>query len=166
MIYIIFRTIMSFYLGQLICSPSLMLSTSSKYALKAVLYLADQSNEDHKVMVKDLSKATQIPKAYLAKLLQALSRHNIVSSAKGPKGGYYLTSENKVLPLYSVVEIIDGASKIEMCILGLEQCSEKKPCALHQYISPSRELFISTLKKMTIHELSLDLKKSSSFLPL
>lgn len=143
-----------------------MISTSSKYALKAVLFLADQTDENHKVMVKDLYEPTGVPKAYLAKLLQSLSRNNIISSTKGPKGGYYLTQENKALSLYSIVEVIDGPGKIELCLLGIDQCNAQKPCPMHQYVSDYRTVFLSTLSEMTIHELSVDLKNSNTFLPL
>jgi len=141
-----------------------MLSNSSKYALKAVLYLADKADESHKLMVKDLYVPTEVPKAYLAKLLQTLSKLNIISATKGPKGGYYLTKENKENPVYSVIEVIDGNQRLEACVLGIEQCNAEHPCPLHEYVSPTRTALLSTLKRMTIDELSLNLKKGTSFL--
>jgi Rrf2 family protein len=141
-----------------------MLSNSSKYALTAVLYLADKTDEDHKLMVKDLSAPTQVPKAYLAKLLQQLSKHNIISATKGPGGGYYLTDENKSLPVYRVIEVLDGKQRLEACVLGIAECNASHPCPLHDYVSPTRSALLSTLKKMTIGDLSKDLKKGSSFL--
>ncbi len=57
-----------------------MLSNSSKYALKAVLFLALHTDENNKMMVKDISARTNVPKAYIAKLLQELSKRNIISS--------------------------------------------------------------------------------------
>ena len=141
-----------------------MLSNSSKYALKAVLYLADKTDESHKLMVKDLYLPTQVPKAYLAKILQAISKQNIISATKGPKGGYYLTKENKENPVYSVIEIIDGHQRIESCVLGIEDCNPEHPCPLHEYVAPTRTALLNTLKRMTIGELALDLKKGTSFL--
>jgi Rrf2 family protein len=141
-----------------------MLSKSSKYALKAVLYLADNTDESHKLMVKDLSNPTQVPKAYLAKLLQALSKQNIISATKGPKGGYYLTKENRENTVYNVIEVIDGNQRIESCVLGIEECNAEHPCPLHSYVAPTRTAMLTTLKTMTIGELSLDLKKGTSFL--
>ncbi|NNJ89113.1 MAG: Rrf2 family transcriptional regulator [Eudoraea sp.] len=141
-----------------------MLSNSGKYALKAVLYLADKTDSSNKLMVKDLYQPTQVPKAYLAKLLQNLSKHNIISSTKGPKGGYYLTKENKENSVYRVIEVIDGNQRMEACVLGIEECNAQHPCPLHEYVGPSRAVLLGTLKKMTIGELSLDLKKGASFI--
>lgn len=143
-----------------------MLSNSSKYALKAVLYLAQNTNVNKKLMVKDISQAVDVPKAYLAKLLQDLSRHSIVSSTKGPKGGYYLTSENKQLPLFSIIEVIDGNKRMESCILGLEQCNEQAPCPLHHYVSTPKTVLMNTFKKMTIQNLCEDIEQNKSYFPL
>ena len=141
-----------------------MLSNSSKYALTAVLFLAANTDDSQKKMVRELSAATHIPKAYLAKLLQQLSRHNIISATKGPKGGYYLTEENKKLPVYKLIEVIDGTQRMESCVLGLEECNAERPCPLHEYVYPSRTAFLNTLKKMTVEELSRDLRKGASYL--
>lgn len=143
-----------------------MISNSSKYALKAVLYLAQHTDENKKLMVKDISEAVDVPRAYLAKLLQDLSRHDLISSMKGPKGGYFLTGENKQLPLFSIIEVIDGIKRIESCILGLEQCNEKAPCGLHRYISAPKSLLLDTFKKMTIQNLCDDIEQNKSYFPL
>lgn len=141
-----------------------MLSNSSKYALTAVLHLAGQTDESQKKMVKDLSLSTNIPKAYLAKLLQQLSKHKIISATKGPKGGYYLTDENRKLPVFRIIEVIDGSHRLESCVLGIEECNAENPCPLHEYINPSRSILLNTLKRMTIGELSGELKMDSGFL--
>jgi Rrf2 family protein len=141
-----------------------MLSNSSKYAIKAVLYLADKTDTTNKLMVKDLSAPTKVPKAYLAKLMQTLSKQNIISATKGPKGGYFLTKENKEIPVYKIIEVIDGNQRIESCVLGINECNSEHPCPLHEYVAPARTALLNTLKRMTIEELALDLKKGTSFL--
>ena len=141
-----------------------MLSNSSKYALTAVLFLAGQTDENQKTMVKNLSISTNIPKAYLAKLLQELSKHKIISARKGPKGGYYLTEENRKLPVFRIIEVIDGTHRMESCVLGIEECNAQNPCPLHEYINPTRTKLLNTLKTLTIEELSDKLKKDNGFL--
>ena len=141
-----------------------MLSNSSKYALTAVLYLAGNTDENQKKMVKDLSESTHIPKAYLAKLLQQLSKHRMISATKGPRGGYYLTTENRMLPVYKVIEVIDGTQRIESCVLGIEDCNAERPCPLHEHVYPMKATFLNTLKKMSIEELSRGMKDGAYFL--
>lgn len=141
-----------------------MLSNSSKYALKAVLYLALHSDENNKMMVKDISERINVPKAYIAKLLQELSRRKIISSTKGPKGGFYINPSNKNQSIMQIIEIIDGKKKMESCILGLEDCNEHKPCPIHSLLSPSRSKMIALLESKTLNDLAKDLELNKAFL--
>lgn len=143
-----------------------MLSNSSKYALKAVLYLALHTDEINKIMVKDISERINVPKAYIAKLLQELSKRKIISSTKGPKGGFYLNASNRNETIMQIIEVIDGKKKLESCILGLEDCNEQKPCPIHRLISPSRSKMIALLETKTINDLATDLELNKAFLPV
>ena len=71
-----------------------MLSNSSKYAIKAVLYLAVNSSVEKKIMVKDITEPINVPQAYIAKLLQLLVKEKLISSTRGLKGGCDLLEEN------------------------------------------------------------------------
>jgi len=143
-----------------------MFSNSSKYALKAVLYLAVHTDENTKMMVKDISERINVPKAYLAKLLQELSKRKIISSTRGPKGGFYINPSNKNQTLMQIIEVIDGKKKMESCVLGLEDCNEQKPCPIHRLISPSRSKMIALLESKTINDLATDLELNKVYLPV
>jgi Rrf2 family protein len=143
-----------------------MLSNSSKYALKAVLYLALHTDENNKMMVKDISERITLPKAYIAKLLQELSKRKIISSTRGPKGGFYVTPSNKNETVMQIIEVIDGKKRMETCMLGLEDCNEQKPCPIHRLISPSRSKMITLLENKTINDLAKDLELNKTFLPV
>lgn len=143
-----------------------MFSNSSKYALKAVLYLAINSSESNKIMAKNISKPINVPQAYLAKLLQELSRHNIVSSTRGPNGGFYLTDENRKVALFEIVNVIDGDNRLNSCLLSLNNCDTEKPCPLHELASPFRVDLLENLAKNTIEDMAIDVQKGRSFLPL
>jgi len=143
-----------------------MFSNSVKYALKAVLFLAVHSTEDKKVMVKDIAKPINVPQAYIAKLLQELSKQNIISSTRGIKGGFYLTESDCKQPILNIIYAIDGEYKMNSCLLSLENCNENKPCPLHNVIYPMRSKIIKSLKNKTIEELSLEIRSGNTFLPL
>jgi Rrf2 family protein len=143
-----------------------MLSNSSKYTLKAVLFLALHSSKNNKVMVKDIAAPINVPKAYIAKLLQELSKENMVSSTRGPKGGFYLSEANKDQSIFNILKIIDGEERLTSCMLSLEQCNEEKLCPLHNILSASRMKILNHLKEKTVRNLSEDVKEGNSFLPL
>ena len=70
-----------------------MFSNTAKYAIKACLFLAVNSSEVNKLVIKDIAEPINVPSAYIAKILQALSKKDIISSTRGPKGGFYLTGD-------------------------------------------------------------------------
>jgi Rrf2 family protein len=142
-----------------------MFSNSVKYAIKAVLFLAANSDEINRIMVKDVSLAIDVPHPYLAKLLQELSKRKIISSKKGPKGGFYLNGKNKDSTLVNIIYAIDG-EKIDSCVLNLEKCNTIHPCPLHKITYPYKSNFLNRLNGITIRELSEDIKLGKTFLSL
>jgi len=143
-----------------------MFSNSSKYAIKAVLFLALNSSEKKKIMVKDISDPINVPQAYIAKLLQELARQNVISSVRGPKGGFYLSDDNKKQPIKKIINVIDGENRLTSCLLSLEACDEEKPCPLHKMASPLRTQLLYNLESKTICDLAKDVREGNSFLPL
>ena len=143
-----------------------MLSNAAKYAINAVLYLASNASIDHKLGAKEIGKEVNLPPPFLAKLLQDLAKKKVITSAKGPKGGFYLTPENLDQALLVVVEVIDGLDKFNTCVLGLNKCSKKSPCPIHYSVSPLREKLLSDLTKNTIAEYAKKVSNGETFLTL
>lgn len=143
-----------------------MLSNSSKYAIKAVLFLALHSSEDSKVIVKDISKPINVPQAYIAKLLQKLVQAKIVSSVRGAKGGFYLNESNLAHSIMSIVNVIDGEEKLNSCMMSLQKCNEEKPCPLHNALSSSRNQILISLRSKSIKDVVEEVKLGNAFLPL
>ena len=143
-----------------------MLSNSSKYALKAVLFIAIHADEENKLRVKDFYHRINVPRAYLSKLLQELSRQKVISSSRGPRGGFYLNEANRQQTLIRIIDHIDGPTRLHSCMLSLDDCDETKPCPLHAIMQPARTKIIHSLEQITVDDLSKDLKAYRSFLPL
>ncbi|WP_406685079.1 Rrf2 family transcriptional regulator [Seonamhaeicola sp. MEBiC1930] len=143
-----------------------MLSNSSKYAIKAVLFLALNSNNNKRVMVKDISEPINVPQAYLAKLLQPLVKEGLISSVRGPKGGFYLNDENLNNTIIDIIRVIDGDDKFDSCMLSLEKCNKEKPCPLHNILSSSRNSILNNLKNRTLSELIQEVEKGNAYLPV
>ncbi|MCB0375140.1 MAG: Rrf2 family transcriptional regulator [Sinomicrobium sp.] len=108
-----------------------MFSKACKYGIRAVLYLSVHTSEDTKLGVKEIAEELDVPKPFLAKILQQLSRHNLISSSKGTGGGFYLSEADRQISLRDIIECIDGQEMFTACILGLPVCSSENPCPLH-----------------------------------
>lgn len=130
-----------------------MFSKSCKYGIRAVLYLAIHSSEEKKLGVKEVAEAIEVPKHFLAKILQQLSRHGLISSTKGPSGGFYLSDADRNNPLRKVVESLDGPEVFSSCILGLPVCSSENPCPLHSKAMKYRDGLLELIEGNTIEEL-------------
>ena len=141
-----------------------MLSNASKYAINAVLFLALDAHKDRKVGVKEIATNIDVPIPFLAKLLQDLSRKGVISSSKGPNGGFYLTDENKSQKLLVVVDLIDGLSKLQECVLGLVNCSSEKPCPMHTMVQPLRQKFLKELNSNSIKTFAMKVQEGKTFL--
>ena len=141
-----------------------MLSKSSKYAIRAVLYISNFSNNHAKIGSKQIADSLNIPAPFLAKTLQELTKENIISSVKGPRGGFYLSKINKTKTLYDIIECIDGLHKFESCFLGQEECNDEKPCVIHHLYLPFKRKLVEKLKTKTIVEMADEYAKNNNLL--
>lgn len=131
-----------------------MLSKACKYGIRAALYLASAARNDKRIGVHELAGKLKVPEAFLAKILQQLAREGIVSSVKGPHGGFYMTPGNLDQPLLRVIEVIDGKHLFSECIMGLSQCSSKSPCVLHGEMAKFKLGLYNVAGYQTIGELA------------
>jgi len=141
-----------------------MLSNQSKYAIRGVIYLALNASEKKKLGSKEVAQKIKVPQPFLAKILQTLSKEEIIKSSKGPKGGFFLTEKELSGNLMKVIECIDGLDAFNKCYIGLPHCSDKNPCAIHHLGAALRNQLIAELKKRSIAEFAEDTKKGRSFL--
>lgn len=126
-----------------------------------MIYIA---NQEERVGLKQIARATDSPEAFTAKILQALSRQGLLISTKGPSGGFSLSKPAEALNLAQIVEAIDGDQIFMGCGLGLERCDASRPCPVHFKFASVRDALSEMLHKTTLKELAGDLKAGTAFL--
>jgi len=94
-----------------------MLSQTVEYALRASVYLADQTPEAR--TTEQIASVTRVPQAYLSKVMQNLARAGIVRSQRGIHGGFLLNKDPAELTILEVVNAVDPIQRIRTCPLGL-----------------------------------------------
>ena len=144
----------------------MMLSRASKYAILSTLFLAEHSSEEKKISVKEISKSIDVPSPFLAKLFQQLVRGNIISSTKGPNGGFYLTKKNNKKAVVDIIENIDGLGKINECFLGLSECDAVNPCPVHFIVEPFKKSIMGKFRDKTIREFAQEISEKGRVLTL
>ncbi|MFA5299527.1 MAG: Rrf2 family transcriptional regulator [Lutibacter sp.] len=143
-----------------------MLSNASKYAILSTLYLAEHSNEDRKISVKEIAKNIDAPSPFLAKLFQQLVRGKIISSTKGPHGGFYLSEKNKNKNVLDIIDNIDGLDKLNGCFLGLHECDSENPCPVHFIVVPFKNNLLAKFRDKTIMEFVQEISDNEELLSL
>ena len=138
-----------------------MLSNTSRYAIRAAIYLALNAKEGSKIGIKQISKELQIPSPFLGKILQSLAKQKLLSSTKGPNGGFGLARDATEITLYDIVNIIDGDDLFKKCLISLRSCvEENKPCPIHAKYEKIRADITALFKDHTIADLANDIKNS------
>jgi Rrf2 family protein len=144
-----------------------MFSKACEYGIRATIYIAEKSKEGKNVGIKDIAKNIDSPEAFTAKILQTLVKNNLISSIKGPHGGFNLSDQqqNEVY-LIDIVHSIDGPQLYNGCGLGLKECSEEKPCPIHYQFKSIRNNLKQMLEKTNMTALMEKLEKGETFLKL
>jgi Rrf2 family protein len=143
-----------------------MLSNASKYAIRAVLFLAEKSSEKAKFGAKHIADELEIPLHFIAKLLQQLAKAKVISSTKGPKGGFYTSSKDLENNVCKILDEIESGDVFEGCFMGLPKCGDENPCPVHHIVAPFKEQILSKFQAQTIKEFSKEIKENGSYLSL
>lgn len=134
-----------------------MLSHKAKYALKALLYLAEQE-EGHISRTIEIADGANIPKKFLEQILLELKRGHFVSSKQGKMGGYYLIKSKSDITLADIHRLFDGAIALLPCasLNFYEPCSDCKTeseCSLRHGLLIIRNETLKAMQGITIASL-------------
>jgi Rrf2 family protein len=134
-----------------------MLSNKTKYALKALLYLAQQE-ETHVSRTIDIAEAAAIPKKFLEQILLDLKRGHFVGSKQGKFGGYYLLKSGNDISLADIHRLFDGAIALLPCAsLNFYEpcldCTTESECSLRQGLLLIRDETLKVMQGITIASL-------------
>ncbi|HLW63807.1 MAG TPA: Rrf2 family transcriptional regulator [Gemmataceae bacterium] len=137
-----------------------MFSQTVEYALRAAVYLADQAPQPR--TTEQIAAATRVPRAYLSKVLQSLSRGGIVHSQRGMGGGMTLVKPADHLSILEVVNAVEPLQRIRSCPLGLAAHGVRL-CPLHRRLDDAMAEIEHAFANTTLAEI---LTEPTSSVPL
>lgn len=142
-----------------------MFSKTCEYGIRATIFIASQSYQNQRVGLKDIAKKIDSPEAFTAKILQILSKGNIINSVKGVGGGFEIPRETmREVKLAQIVNALEGDRVFTGCGLGLSHCSEDHPCPMHEKFKSIRNELAYMLENTNLEELALGIKTGDTFL--
>ena len=141
-----------------------LLSNTCQYAIRASIYLALNGGDKGKIGIKRMAEELDIPAPFLSKILQNLVKDKILSSTKGPHGGFGLAKDSYDISMLEIIQVIDGNGIFEDCLIGLRSCKEKGhdvvPCPMHRKFRPISNQLYNLFQKESIGLLAKEIKEA------
>jgi Rrf2 family protein len=141
-----------------------MISKKTKYALKAMEYLALNSN-GRPVLIAELAAAENIPRKFLEFILLSLRKGDLLTSKIGKGGGYRLARDPADITIGSILRILEGGFSLVHCLdgNGSKQCEDGNDpscCGIHLVMVEMKKSITSILETTTLADIIL--KKDSA----
>lgn len=130
-----------------------MLSNKARYALRALMHLADVAPAS--ASIGGLADATQAPRKFLEAILLELKRAGILVSRLGRTGGYSLSKPASQISLADIIRVIDGPLALAPCASvtapgRCSTCPDMETCPLRPALIASRNAVAAVLENWTL----------------
>ena len=129
------------------------LAHTAEYALRAVLEIARRHPQPVRVAVLASSPAVGAPANYLAKTLGQLARAGVLTSMRGPSGGFRLAEAPSRLTLARVVAVFQDQTQ-RRCLLGTGPCGAQPDCVVHARWKPLAVQVETFFRSTTVADLT------------
>jgi Rrf2 family protein len=134
-----------------------MLSKKCKYAIHALVYLAERYQAGP-VHIQEIAEHQRIPKKFLEAILLELRNAKILHSKKGKGGGYYLYKRPEDVFLIDVVRLMDGAIAMLPCVSlnyyePCEECRNETNCGIRDTFLGVRDETLKILSESSLDKI-------------
>ncbi|MFV0520811.1 MAG: RrF2 family transcriptional regulator [Mangrovibacterium sp.] len=147
-----------------------MLSKTCKYALRAIIYIAKSNVKENKIRIKEITEKIDVPTHFLAKILQNLVKEGLMSSTKGPLGGFYIDRPLCEMTLLDVVKVVEGKEYLEYCLLKNEPCdcmsTTKRHCPLHESFCRAKQEIRRFYQETTLYDIVMGMEIQEDLISL
>ncbi len=110
---------------------SIKFSEAASLALHTMAVLAKAG--DSPMTTREIAGVLDASESHLSKVIQRLSKTNLVSSTRGPRGGHILGKDSSDITLLEVYEAIEGSIEPTDCLLNSRAC--QSACILGDMLS-------------------------------
>ena len=131
----------------------LKLSKKADYALIAVRHLATHGAEPSH-SATDIAEACVISAPLLAKVLQRLAKHGLVTARHGSSGGYQLARAPKDISALEVISAVDGPLMITSCVTNHGICGQSTVCTVRDPLQRVNQSILQVLGAVTISQMT------------
>ncbi|HSI84957.1 MAG: Rrf2 family transcriptional regulator [Candidatus Methylacidiphilales bacterium] len=128
------------------------ITQAGEYGLLALIHMAKQP-EGRLVMIDAISKAEDIPKGFLAKILQNLSRAGLIRTRQGARGGVSLARQPQAISVLEIIEAIEGKIAFQRCLEESPGCEKAESCTLCAVFTEAQNRMTDVFRNMKLVDL-------------
>src|ERR1039457_4957389 len=99
------------------CNSSMSSTRAADYGVRVMVHLATLPAHE-RALLPALADATEAPESFLSKVLQALTRAELISSWRGKSGGFAILPLGRQASMREVIEAIDGPISLNVCLVS------------------------------------------------
>ena len=133
----------------------LRLSKKADYALMAMKHLAVKTDAAS-VSAREIAEEYAIPIELLAKVLQRLVRHGLLTSLQGTRGGYRLSKPSATISVAAIIAAIDGPLTVTACSTEDDQCGQFAKCNIRDPLWRIKDRIVAALEASTLAEIAAE----------
>lgn len=137
-----------------------MLTKKSKYALKALCYLATRESSEI-VGVHEVSDVCDIPHYFLNSILNELKNSGILYSKKGTGGGFYLSKSAKSITIGDILRTTSGPLAPILCASKTryrrcDDCDDETKCQIRRVMQKAQKALSEVYDNCSLYDLAFD----------
>jgi len=135
-----------------------MISRKGKYAIRAILYLAERYGEKP-IAVEEIASAERISRKFLESILLTLKNNGVLESKRGKGGGYLLREAPDQITIGQIIRIVDGPLSPVSCVSRTayrpcSDCPDEATCRIRLVMKEVREAISKVLDLKTVAALA------------
>ena len=130
----------------------LKLSTKGQYGVRAMFEIAKGFSRGP-ITIKEISERQDVSVAYLEQILNKLRKAGLITSVKGPGGGYVLSKDPDSISIGAILRELEGPVAITSCLDPKEGCMRVEGCVTHLLWKSLGEKIGAFLDGMTLRDL-------------
>ena len=134
------------------------ISTKGRYGLRIMTDLAVNGNEGL-VSLKDIAAREHLSEKYLEQIINQLSKHGLVKSTRGAKGGYHLTRSPDEITVEDILKATEGSLAPVACAEDNGKCENYCDCVTSFIWTQMYDAVMGVVEKITLKDL---VEKSTS----
>jgi Rrf2 family protein len=129
------------------------LTTKTRYALRALVELAQQPGEEP-LPLAVIARRQRVKPGYLEQILFRLRRAKLIKGKKGPGGGFLLARNPREIRLKEILGAVGESTAPVQCVLGKadKYCSQNALCPMRECWYELKKQLDSFFNNYTLHD--------------